>query len=109
MRGLTSPYILIVMLMYSAAMCQRLYDEKPHLEHLQRYRRQLDLTLSADHDSRRQNTDLSLEALANLWRSADSKTSVDGGIKLVHSKNNFETDSTKYSARLDVKFELGRK
>lgn len=77
--------------------------------HLQRYYRQLDLTLTADHDSRQQNTDISLEALSNLWRSADSKTSIDGGIKLVHTRNNFQTDGTKYSARLDVKFELGKK
>lgn len=97
------------MLMNSEALRQKLYEEKLHLELLKRYHRQLDLTLTADHDSRQQNTDLSLEALANLWRSADSKTSVDGGIKLVHSKNNFDTDSTKYSARLDVNFELGKK
>uniref|UniRef100_A0A0A1XEW5 DNA-directed RNA polymerase subunit beta n=1 Tax=Zeugodacus cucurbitae TaxID=28588 RepID=A0A0A1XEW5_ZEUCU len=107
MRGQIPAYILMLMLLYCAALQQHFYNEKLYLGHLQRYRRQLDLTLTADHDNRQQSTDISLEALANLWRSADSKTSLDGGIKLVHTKNSFQTDSTKYKARLDLKFELG--
>ncbi|XP_017485999.1 PREDICTED: uncharacterized protein LOC108374534 [Rhagoletis zephyria] len=75
----------------------------------QRFRRQFDITLSADHNNQQRKTEIALEALANLWRSHDSKTTVDGGVKVAHSKSAFQTDNTQLSARLDVKFEVGRK
>ncbi|XP_030385158.1 uncharacterized protein LOC115632237 [Scaptodrosophila lebanonensis] len=47
-----------------------------------RQRRQIDLTVSAEHEE--DETELALEAIAGLWQSADSRTKIDGSARVVH-------------------------
>ncbi|KAH8296391.1 hypothetical protein KR054_005560 [Drosophila jambulina] len=71
-----------------------------------RQRRQIDLTLSAEHDDKDDETELALEAIAGLWQSADSRTKVDGSASLVHrtvgGTQSGMGGSTKYQARLHL-------
>ncbi|XP_037939166.1 uncharacterized protein LOC119672235 [Teleopsis dalmanni] len=54
---------------------------------LQRSRRQIDLTISADHDDKDDDTEIALEAIANLWRSQDGNTQIEGSAKVIHRSN----------------------
>ncbi|XP_023161237.1 uncharacterized protein LOC111592974 [Drosophila hydei] len=56
-----------------------------------RQRRQIDLTLSAEHDDKDDETELALEAIAGLWSSADSRTKIDGSARVVHRANGLQT------------------
>ncbi|XP_002135466.3 uncharacterized protein [Drosophila pseudoobscura] len=58
-----------------------------------RQRRQIDLTLSADHDDTDRETELALEAIAGLWSSADSRTKIDGSARVVHRHNSMQSGS----------------
>lgn len=67
-----------------------------------RQRRQIDLTLSADHDDKADETELALEAIAGLWSSADSRTKIDGSARVVHRANGMQTGNTSYQARVHL-------
>ncbi|KAH8385504.1 hypothetical protein KR200_004664 [Drosophila serrata] len=71
-----------------------------------RQRRQIDLTLSAEHDDKDDETELALEAIAGLWQSADSRTKVDGSASLVHrtmgGTQSGMGGNTKYQARIHL-------
>ncbi|EDW17342.2 uncharacterized protein LOC6586600 [Drosophila mojavensis] len=58
-----------------------------------RQRRQIDLTLSAEHDDKEDETELALEAIAGLWSSADSRTKIEGSARVVHRVNSLQTGS----------------
>ncbi|KAH8365673.1 hypothetical protein KR093_003218 [Drosophila rubida] len=71
-----------------------------------RQRRQIDLTLSAEHDDKDDDTELALEAIAGLWSSADSRTKIDGSARVVHRANGLsDTGNTSYQARLHLHHE----
>lgn len=73
-----------------------------------RHRRQIDLTLSAEHDDKDDETELALEAIAGLWSSPDSRTKIDGSAKVVHRSHGGiqsgmgGTGSTSYQARFHL-------
>ncbi|TDG48026.1 hypothetical protein AWZ03_005443 [Drosophila navojoa] len=67
-----------------------------------RQRRQIDLTLSAEHDDKEDETELALEAIAGLWSSADSRTKIEGSARVVHRVNSLQTGNTSYQARLHL-------
>ncbi|KAH8270387.1 hypothetical protein KR018_009304 [Drosophila ironensis] len=73
-----------------------------------RQRRQIDLTLSAEHDDKEDETELALEAIAGLWSSADSRTKIDGTARVVHRSHGGlqsgmgGTGSTSYQARFHL-------
>nr|NP_001261686.1 uncharacterized protein Dmel_CG33493, isoform B [Drosophila melanogaster]AGB94380.1 uncharacterized protein Dmel_CG33493, isoform B [Drosophila melanogaster] len=58
-----------------------------------RQRRQIDLTVSAEHDDNDEETELALEAIAGLWSSADSRTKIDGSASLVHRTHGTQSGS----------------
>ncbi|XP_070070985.1 uncharacterized protein [Drosophila takahashii] len=60
---------------------------------LPRQRRQIDLTVSAEHDDKDDETELALEAIAGLWSSADSRTKIDGSASLVHRTQGMQSGS----------------
>ncbi|XP_061387758.1 uncharacterized protein LOC133322819 [Musca vetustissima] len=55
-----------------------------------RAKRQIDLTLSAEHDEKEDETELALEAIANLYRSSDGRTQIDGSAKVLHRSNSLQ-------------------
>ncbi|KAL9903336.1 uncharacterized protein ACN427_004988 isoform 1-T1 [Glossina fuscipes fuscipes] len=55
-----------------------------------RLRRQIDVTLSAEHDDKEDETEIVLEAIANLWRSSDGNTQIEGSAKVIHRSNSFQ-------------------
>lgn len=67
-----------------------------------RQRRQIDLTVSAEHDDKDDETELALEAIAGLWSSADSRTKIDGSARVVHRANGMQTGNTSYQARVHL-------
>lgn len=67
-----------------------------------RSKRQIDLTLSADHDDKEDDTEIALEAIAGLWRSPDGNTQIDGSAKVIHRTNSLQTGNTRYSARFHL-------
>lgn len=67
-----------------------------------RHRRQIDLTVSAEHDDKDDETELALEAIAGLWSSADSRTKIDGSARVVHRANGMQTGNTSYQARVHL-------
>lgn len=67
-----------------------------------RERRQIDLTLSAEHDDKDDETELALEAIAGLWSSPDSRTKLDGSARVVHRVNGMQTGNTSYQARVHL-------
>ncbi|XP_011191376.1 uncharacterized protein LOC105217846 [Zeugodacus cucurbitae] len=75
----------------------------------QRARRQIDINLSAEHDENNDETEIALEAIANLWRSADSKTQIDGSAKVIHHSNSLNSGNTRFSGRLHVHHDYRRK
>ncbi|KAH8398277.1 hypothetical protein KR215_002495 [Drosophila sulfurigaster] len=71
-----------------------------------RQRRQIDLTLSADHNDKDDETELALEAIAGLWSSADSRTKIDGSARVVHrASGQLESGNTSYQARVHLHHE----
>lgn len=79
------------------------------MQSLQRVRRQIDINLSAEHDKNNDETEIALEAIANLWRSADSKTQIDGSAKVIHHSNSMNSGNTHFSGRLHVHHDYKRK
>ncbi|XP_020713686.1 uncharacterized protein LOC101459151 [Ceratitis capitata] len=79
------------------------------IEYLRRSPRQIDINLSAEHDDKEDETEIALEAIANLWRSADSKTQIEGSAKVVHNSNALNTGNTRFSGRLHVHHDYKRK
>ncbi|KAH8395316.1 hypothetical protein KR222_008992 [Zaprionus bogoriensis] len=67
-----------------------------------RARRQIDLTVSAEHDDKDDQTELALEAIAGLWSSADSRTKIDGSARVVHRASGMQTGNTSYQARVHL-------
>lgn len=67
-----------------------------------RQRRQIDLTVSAEHDDKDDETELALEAIAGLWSSADSRTKIDGSARVVHRASGMQTGNTSYQARVHL-------
>lgn len=67
-----------------------------------RTKRQIDLTLSAEHDDKEDETEIALEAIANLWRSSDGNTQIDGSAKVLHRSNSLQNGNTRYSARFHL-------
>lgn len=63
-----------------------------------RQKRQIDLTLSAEHDDKDDETEIALEAIANLWRSTDGNTQIEGSAKVLHRSNSLQNGNTRYSA-----------
>ncbi|XP_073843652.1 uncharacterized protein [Musca autumnalis] len=55
-----------------------------------REKRQIDLTISAEHDEQEDETELALEAIANLYRSPDGRTQIDGSAKVIHRSNSLQ-------------------
>ncbi|XP_013106967.1 uncharacterized protein LOC106086726 [Stomoxys calcitrans] len=55
-----------------------------------REKRQIDLRISAEHDDDVDETELALEAIANLYRSPDGKTQIDGTAKVMHRSNSLQ-------------------
>lgn len=76
----------------------------PHKGQLMKTRskRQIDLTLSAEHDDKEDETEIALEAIANLWRSSDGNTQIDGSAKVLHRSNSLQNGNTRYSARFHL-------
>lgn len=76
----------------------------PHKGQLMKIRskRQIDLTLSAEHDDKEDETEIALEAIANLWRSSDGNTQIDGSAKVLHRSNSLQNGNTRYSARFHL-------
>lgn len=68
---------------------------------VQRQRRQIDLTVSAEHDDK-DETELALEAIAGLWSSADQRTKIDGSARVVHRTTGMDTGNTSYQARVHL-------
>ncbi|XP_065359662.1 uncharacterized protein LOC135953629 [Calliphora vicina] len=58
-----------------------------------RLKRQIDLTLSAEHDDKEDETEIALEAIANLWRSTDGNTQIDGSAKVLHRSSSLQNGS----------------
>ncbi|XP_018804610.1 PREDICTED: uncharacterized protein LOC108978672 [Bactrocera latifrons] len=75
----------------------------------QRARRQIDINLSAEHDENNDETEIALEAIANLWRSADSKTQIEGSAKVTHNSNSMNSGNTRFSGRLHVHHDYRKK
>lgn len=69
---------------------------------VQRQRRQIDLTVSAEHDDKDDETELALEAIAGLWNSADQRTKIDGSARVVHRTTGMDTGNTSYQARVHL-------
>lgn len=67
-----------------------------------RVKRQIDLTLSAEHDDKEDDTELALEAIANLYRSEDGKTQIDGSARVVHRSNSFQNGNNRYSGSIHI-------
>lgn len=67
-----------------------------------RTKRQIDLTLSAEHDDKEDDTEIALEAIANLWRSSDGNTQIEGSAKVLHRSNALQNGNTNYSARFHL-------
>lgn len=65
-----------------------------------RLKRQFDLTFAAEHDDKNDETELVLEAIANLWHSADGNTQIEGSAKVVHQSHSFHDGNNHYSGRL---------
>ncbi|XP_067617246.1 uncharacterized protein [Eurosta solidaginis] len=84
-------------------------DVDLQLLHLKRFRRQIDINLSAEHDDKYDETEIALEAIANLWRSPDSKTQIEGTAKVVHSSSAQKVGNTRFSGRLHVHHDYKRK
>ncbi|XP_075162401.1 uncharacterized protein LOC142235055 [Haematobia irritans] len=55
-----------------------------------REKRQIDLRLSAEHDDNEDETELALEAIANLYRSPDGRTQIDGTARVMHRSNSLQ-------------------
>ncbi|XP_060653020.1 uncharacterized protein LOC132789191 [Drosophila nasuta] len=68
-----------------------------------RQRRQIDLTLSADHNDKDDETELALEAIAGLWSSADSRTKIDGSARVVHRASGQLESGSSQDWRLGVR------
>ncbi|XP_036324057.1 uncharacterized protein LOC118737579 [Rhagoletis pomonella] len=79
------------------------------LQLLNRARRQIDINLSAEHDDKEDETEIALEAIANLWRSADSKTQIEGAAKVVHTTSSQHMGNTHFSGRLHVHHDYRKK
>lgn len=86
--------LLIVIVGYVAA--------APAASSAGRQRRQIDLTVSAEHDDKDDETELALEAIAGLWSSADSRTKIDGSARVVHRASGMQTGNTSYQARVHL-------
>ncbi|KAL7733712.1 hypothetical protein ACLKA6_011449 [Drosophila palustris] len=69
----------------------------------QRNRRQIDLTVSADHNDKDDETELALEAIAGLWSSADSRTKIDGSARVVHRASGGMQTGAEQDWRLGVR------
>ncbi|XP_017840536.1 uncharacterized protein LOC108598420 [Drosophila busckii] len=82
-------YILLIVLILGI----NCVSSAPATAEARRARRQIDLTLSAEHDDKDAETELALEAIAGLWSSADSRTKIDGSARVVHRSNGLETGS----------------
>lgn len=89
-------FLTLVVLINCAAI-----PKKENIQNL-RLKRQIDLTLSAEHDDKEDETDIALEAIANLWRSSDGNTQIDGSAKVLHHSNSLQNGNTKYSARFHL-------
>lgn len=87
-------------------MNRRLHNSK-YLTALKRAKRQLDLSLAAEHDDK--ETEVALEAIANLWRSKSGKTQVDGSAKVVHRSNSLQNGKTRYSARVHLRHDYTKR
>lgn len=72
------------------------------LQHPSRLKRQIDLTFAAEHDDKSDDTELVLEAIANLWQSSDGNTQIEGSAKVVHKSHSFNDGNNHYSARLHL-------
>ncbi|KAM8710839.1 hypothetical protein ACLKA7_017466 [Drosophila subpalustris] len=68
-----------------------------------RNRRQIDLTVSADHNDKDDETELALEAIAGLWSSADSRTKIDGSARVVHRASGGMQTGAEQDWRLGVR------
>lgn len=93
-------YLIIIWLLFtntvSCRSTQNIQTQYPGL----RSKRQFDLTFAAEHDDKNDDTELVLEAIANLWSSSDGKTQIEGSAKVVHQSNSFNDGNNHYSARL---------
>lgn len=74
-----------------------------------RWKRQFDLTFAAEHDDKKDDTELVLEAIANLWSSSDGKTQIEGSAKVVHQSHSFNDGNNHYSARLRLHHDYNTK
>lgn len=67
-----------------------------------RAKRQIDLTIKADHDDQDDETELALEAIASLWKSPSGKTQVDGSARVIHRSSSQQLSNTRYSAQVHL-------
>ncbi|XP_054746765.1 uncharacterized protein LOC129251409 [Anastrepha obliqua] len=109
-KSVSFPLFLIfsIILIFCAAL-PRVEIGDLQLQYLKRARRQIDINLSAEHDDKEDETEIALEAIANLWRSADSKTQIEGAAKVVHSSSSQHAGNTHFSGRLHVHHDYRRK
>lgn len=103
--AITSTYALPVETNFNT---HQLHGAAVDTKELQRRTRQFDLTVSADHDDKDEATDLALEAIANLWRSDDGKTEIEGSAKVLHHSNSLQSGNTRYSASLHLHHDYRR-
>ncbi|XP_017031023.1 uncharacterized protein [Drosophila kikkawai] len=92
-------YLLLLLLVVSSAFVA---SSAP------RHRRQIDLTLSAEHDDKDDETELALEAIAGLWQSADSRTKVDGSASFVHRTQGGTQSGSEQDFRLGLRVTFDR-
>ncbi|XP_023037542.2 uncharacterized protein LOC6639544 [Drosophila willistoni] len=94
LQSIMSVMVLGLMLILAVGYVSSAPVASNSLDHqLQRERRQIDLTVSAEHDDKDDETELALEAIAGLWSSADSRTKIDGSARVVHRTNAMQTGS----------------
>ncbi|KAM7356562.1 uncharacterized protein ACRADG_002251 [Cochliomyia hominivorax] len=84
--------LAMIVLIHSAPLPNNTEQQKQHPSKT-RIKRQIDLTLSAEHDDKEDETEIALEAIANLWRSSDGNTQIDGSAKVLHRSNSLQNGS----------------
>lgn len=93
-------FIIILQFTYEGAVNCRFAPNSQLEDTGTRLKRQFDLTFAAEHDDKNDETELVLEAIANLWRSSDGNTQIEGSAKVVHQSHSFNDGNNHYSARL---------
>lgn len=81
-----------------------LMDHNEIIKNIERDKRDLDFNFAADHDQAL-GTDVNAEAIANLWKSKDGKTIIDGSARYNQhfGINGMDNGNARYGGKITVK------